>query len=75
MTSDRPYRAALSTEEALGRLEDGAGTQFDPDVVLQAIAAIEPASRMKAESSAHVKLHVAPRLVVQCPRKVTGAFP
>lgn len=33
MTSDRPYRKALSQEEALRRLMAGAGTQFDPDVV------------------------------------------
>jgi len=33
MTSDRPYRKALSPEEALRRLEEGAGTQFDPKVV------------------------------------------
>lgn len=33
MTSDRPYRRALSKEEALHRLLDGIGTQFDPVVV------------------------------------------
>lgn len=33
MTSDRPYRRALSFDEATHRLESGAGTQFDPDVV------------------------------------------
>jgi diguanylate cyclase (GGDEF)-like protein len=33
MTSDRPYRAALSRDEALGRLRDGAGTQFAPEAV------------------------------------------
>jgi putative two-component system response regulator len=33
MTSDRPYRAALSVEEAIGRLRDGAGQQWDPIVV------------------------------------------
>jgi HD-GYP domain-containing protein (c-di-GMP phosphodiesterase class II) len=30
MVSDRPYRRALSVAEALGELERGAGTQFDP---------------------------------------------
>lgn len=30
MTSDRPYRQALSPEEAITRLRAGAGTQFDP---------------------------------------------
>jgi HD-GYP domain-containing protein (c-di-GMP phosphodiesterase class II) len=33
MTSDRPYRAALSPEIALAELRRGAGRQFDPDMV------------------------------------------
>ena len=33
MTSDRPYRAAMSRAEALAELEDCAGSQFDPEVV------------------------------------------
>lgn len=33
MTSDRPYRKALSREAALAELRKGAGTQFDPEVV------------------------------------------
>ncbi len=33
MTTDRPYREALSVEEAFHRLADAAGTQFDPRVV------------------------------------------
>ena len=33
MTTDRPYRAARSPEEALPELEVCAGTQFDPEVV------------------------------------------
>ena len=33
MTTDRPYRRALPSEEALRRLEEAAGTQFDPQVV------------------------------------------
>jgi HD-GYP domain-containing protein (c-di-GMP phosphodiesterase class II) len=33
MTSARPYRAALSTEEAVTELVQNAGTQFDPAVV------------------------------------------
>ena len=31
MTSDRPYRTALSRDEALAEVERCAGTQFDPD--------------------------------------------
>jgi diguanylate cyclase (GGDEF)-like protein len=33
MTTDRPYRKRLSKQEALRRLDEGAGTQFDPTVV------------------------------------------
>ena len=33
MTTDRPYRSALSLEEALGELRRHRGTQFDADVV------------------------------------------
>jgi HD-GYP domain-containing protein (c-di-GMP phosphodiesterase class II) len=33
MTTDRPYRAAMSTERAMAELGRMAGTQFDPDVV------------------------------------------
>jgi len=33
MTSDRSYRPALTKTEALVRLREGAGTQFDPHVV------------------------------------------
>lgn len=33
MTSDRPYRKALSLEQALDEVHKGAGTQFDPDCV------------------------------------------
>jgi HD-GYP domain-containing protein (c-di-GMP phosphodiesterase class II) len=32
MTSDRPYRQALSHEEAVAEVERCAGTQFDPQV-------------------------------------------
>ncbi|MDI6688983.1 MAG: HD domain-containing protein [Actinomycetota bacterium] len=33
MTSDRPYRKALTWEQALGEVERHAGDQFDPEVV------------------------------------------
>ena len=33
MTSDRPYRSALQPDEALRRLREASGTQFDPRVV------------------------------------------
>ncbi|HEY3960916.1 MAG TPA: GAF domain-containing protein [Gaiellaceae bacterium] len=33
MVTDRPYRKALPTDEAVRRLRESSGTQFDPDVV------------------------------------------
>jgi diguanylate cyclase (GGDEF)-like protein len=33
MTSDRPYRSAMTTEQAIAELRRGAGSQFDPRVV------------------------------------------
>jgi HD-GYP domain-containing protein (c-di-GMP phosphodiesterase class II) len=40
MTTDRPYRKGLSTPEAIGRLREGAGTQFDPAMVVAFIRAL-----------------------------------
>jgi HD-GYP domain-containing protein (c-di-GMP phosphodiesterase class II) len=33
MTSDRPYRAALGWDEAIGELHAESGRQFDPEIV------------------------------------------
>jgi putative nucleotidyltransferase with HDIG domain len=41
MTEDRPYRKALSTDEARKELHEGAGTQFDPDCVEAMIRTLE----------------------------------
>jgi diguanylate cyclase (GGDEF)-like protein len=41
MTTDRPYRRALSRREAVRRLADGAGSQFDPHVVEVALGVLE----------------------------------
>ena len=42
MTTDRPYRRRLDAEEALRRLEEAAGTQFDPTVVDVCLRLLEP---------------------------------
>jgi HD-GYP domain-containing protein (c-di-GMP phosphodiesterase class II) len=46
MTTTRPYREALSVEDALHRLQRNSGTQFDPGVVeaLLLVTAAEPAT-------------------------------
>jgi HD-GYP domain-containing protein (c-di-GMP phosphodiesterase class II) len=41
ITTDRPYRRGLSHSEALRRLAEGAGTQFDPHVVEVALGVLE----------------------------------
>jgi diguanylate cyclase (GGDEF)-like protein/PAS domain S-box-containing protein len=41
MTQERPYRRALSREEAMAELERGAGTQFDPAVVEAFLALVK----------------------------------
>ena len=50
MTSDRPYREALSPEEALNELMRLAGTQFDPDVVRVVVAHVR--DRLQTERAA-----------------------
>ncbi len=40
MTSDRPYRQAMSHGDACKELEDNAGTQFDPEVVEALLAVL-----------------------------------
>jgi putative nucleotidyltransferase with HDIG domain len=40
MTTDRPYRAGLSVDEAIRQMEEKAGTQFDAEVVEVMVAAI-----------------------------------
>ena len=49
MTSDRPYRAALSDAEARAELEACAGSQFDP-VVVEALLAVLDAERAEVAS-------------------------
>ena len=44
MTTDRPYRAALSVGEALDEVRGGAGTQFDPLVAEALVACVEAGS-------------------------------
>ena len=41
MTTSRPWRPAMSREEALSELQEGAGGQFDPDVVAAFLQLLE----------------------------------
>jgi HD-GYP domain-containing protein (c-di-GMP phosphodiesterase class II) len=49
MTTDRPYRKGLTVEEAIGRLREGVGTQFDPAVVVAFIRALGARNGAKGE--------------------------
>jgi diguanylate cyclase (GGDEF)-like protein len=52
MTEGRPYRPALSSDEALTELRKGAGAQFDPDLVAtfadHVVPALEPIGPVSA---------------------------
>jgi diguanylate cyclase (GGDEF)-like protein/putative nucleotidyltransferase with HDIG domain len=54
MTSDRSYRTALPEEQALSRLREAAGTQFDP-VVVEAFLAAHIAGRLHPHLQLHTK--------------------
>ena len=43
MTTNRPYRSSLSLEAALQEIKDNGGTQFNPDIVDDAIIALKKA--------------------------------
>jgi HD-GYP domain-containing protein (c-di-GMP phosphodiesterase class II) len=41
MTSDRPYRGSIGIERALGEIQGGSGSQFDPEVVRVFVEMVE----------------------------------
>jgi putative two-component system response regulator len=49
MTTDRPYRAALSDTEAMRRLQTGRGTQFDPHLLDVFLSLLEAGELQHAE--------------------------
>jgi HD-GYP domain-containing protein (c-di-GMP phosphodiesterase class II) len=58
MTTDRPFRARLSEEEALAEIERGSGTQFHPMVARAFVAVrrgLDPASVVRAEELAEIR--------------------
>ncbi|MEA2472306.1 MAG: hypothetical protein QOE06_221 [Thermoleophilaceae bacterium] len=48
MTTDRPYRQAMSPEDAVAELRGNSGTQFEPRVV-EALVAVVEADRARAD--------------------------
>ena len=63
MVTDRPYRPALTIDQALAELDNGAGTQFDP-VVAKSVAAI--IQRDRTEHSPDGEAELAPLSAVPC---------
>ncbi|MGE5672973.1 MAG: diguanylate cyclase [Mycobacterium leprae] len=59
MTSDRPYRSALSVAEAVRRLQASAGVQFDPVVAEAAVAAIK-SGLITVQGDVSARLQAAP---------------
>lgn len=55
MTSNRPYRRALTTQKALDELRSHAGTQFDPHLVEVAIQAGEQLHEARTEMNSRQK--------------------
>ena len=68
MTSDRPYRVGLSTEEALAEIERNIGTQFHP-AVAKAFVALQrgqdPYANLNPEEQAQLRGAAAPYRVPQ----------
>ncbi|MGH2745338.1 MAG: bifunctional diguanylate cyclase/phosphohydrolase [Gammaproteobacteria bacterium] len=50
MTSDRPYRQAMSHAEAIEEIAKGAGSQFDPEVTGMLIGSLYGTPRVKART-------------------------
>jgi HD-GYP domain-containing protein (c-di-GMP phosphodiesterase class II) len=50
MTSDRPYRPGMTDSEAIRRLEEASGTEFDPDIVKAFVASGIHAQQQPSEA-------------------------
>jgi HD-GYP domain-containing protein (c-di-GMP phosphodiesterase class II) len=64
MTTDRPYRKALTPEVALQELRDNAGAQFDPEVVAALVTVVEE-GRPRVAATDHVRALLASSQVPQ----------
>jgi putative nucleotidyltransferase with HDIG domain len=66
LTSDRPYRAGMSMDRALGIIQAGSGSQFDPkivDVLVKIVAPIltsKEVAEQPSETTRRVELETSP---------------
>jgi HD-GYP domain-containing protein (c-di-GMP phosphodiesterase class II) len=60
MTSDRPYRDALSSEEAVEEIRQNAGRLFDPRVVPSLSKVLRDRHLLSAEEMERIKSEVRP---------------
>ncbi|MGH2741650.1 MAG: HD-GYP domain-containing protein [Thermoleophilaceae bacterium] len=65
MTTNRPYRGAMTQAEALEELRAGAGTQFDPTVVEALCALIEAGTPIAASAADEVRALLAHTAVAE----------
>jgi hypothetical protein len=72
MTTDRPYRAARSADEAISELRDNSGSQFDP-VVVEALARVVERELASAEPVPHVVPAAEPLAEAPAPAVFAGA--
>ena len=66
MTASRPYRQALSSDNAIAQLQAGAGSKFDPDVVDALLDLLGHNTPVVPDRAAGVKMPALP------PRDVSG---
>jgi HD-GYP domain-containing protein (c-di-GMP phosphodiesterase class II)/putative methionine-R-sulfoxide reductase with GAF domain len=58
MSSERPYRPALSTDQVIKELRSQAGSQFDPRVVEAVVAVVQPdGAQLSAERPLLQRIH------------------
>jgi HD-GYP domain-containing protein (c-di-GMP phosphodiesterase class II) len=60
MTTDRPYRKALPADEALRRLREAAGSQFDPRVVEACLRVLDAGGGSAVEKVSDTSSPVSP---------------